>query len=138
MPVFVDTNILLYALDPRDPRKQTAAQEQLTRCWRERSGRVSVQVLNEFYVNALRLLGPLNAARARSEIENLLAWQPAVQDEATMLMAWRVADAIGLSHWDSMIIASAALQGCDVLLSEDMQHGQVIEGVRIVNPFMAD
>ncbi len=136
MPVFVDTNILIYALDPRDAKKQRAAQEWLTRCWQERSGRVSVQVLNEFYVNIVRLNGEAFRAQARTEAKNLLAWHPQAIDAATLESAWHIADHARLSHWDALIVASAAQQGCETLLSEDMQHNQVIEGVRIVNPFL--
>ena len=69
MPVFVDTNVLIYALDARDKAKQSAAQAWLTRCWRERTGRVSMQVLNEFYANLIRMNGSQFSARApRSDI----------------------------------------------------------------------
>ena len=135
MPVFVDTNILIYALDPRDAAKQHAAQAWLTRYWSERSGRVSAQVLNEFYVNILRLNGTEFNARARAEIQYLMAWQPLAIDATMLDTAWQVSDETGFSHWDALIIASAAHQGCEILLSEDMQHGRMVEGVRIVNPF---
>ena len=65
VPVFVDTNVLIYALDPRNAAKQRAAQAWLTRCWQERSGRVSTQVLNEFYVNLVRIKGDEFKVRAR-------------------------------------------------------------------------
>ncbi len=136
MPIFVDTNILIYAHDRRDTVKQRAAQAWLTRCWRERSGRISVQVLNEFYVNVVRIMGERFKAQARSEIHHLLVWQPWPIDSTTLETAWSVADEASISHWDSLIVAAAIHQGCDLLLSEDMQHARVIEGVRIVNPFL--
>ena len=133
--VFVDTNILLYALDPRDRRKQGVAQDWLTRCWQERSGRVSVQVLNEFYVNVVRIRGGAFKAQARAEVRHLTAWQPWAVDAATLETAWAIADEMDISHWDSLIVASAVQQGCDTLLSEDLQHDREIEGVKILNPF---
>lgn len=136
MPVFVDTNVLIYALDPREAKKQRAAQAWLTRCWRERSGRVSVQVLNEFYVNIVRIKGAAFKTQARAEAKHLMAWHPWAIDGATLESAWSIADEARISHWDALIVASAAHQGCETLLSEDMQHGQVIDGVRIVNPFV--
>ena len=137
MPVFVDTNVLIYALDPRDAVKQAAAQAWLTRCWQERSGRVSTQVLNEFYVNLVRINGDAFQARARAEIRHLMAWNPCAIDGALLETAWGIADEANVSHWDALIIAAAISQGCDTLLSEDLQLGQTIEGVRIVSPFRA-
>lgn len=137
MPVFVDTNVLIYALDPRDAIKQAAAQAWLTRCWQERSGRVSSQVLNEFYVNLVHIRGNAFKTRARAEIRHLMAWHPCAIDAAMVETAWGVADEASVSQWDALIIAAAIHQNCEILLSEDLQHGQTIEGVQIVNPFRA-
>ena len=137
MPTFVDTNVLIYALDPRDAAKQAAAQNWLTRCWQERSGRISTQVLNEFYVNFVRIKGDEFKARARAEIRHLMAWNPCAIDAVLLESAWGISDNARISHWDSLIVAAAVHQGCETLLSEDLQHGQKIEGVRIVNPFLA-
>ena len=138
MPVFVDTNVLIYALDPRFPEKQRVAQDWLRRCWQERIGRVSVQVLNEFYVNLVRIKGGNFGARARAEIRQLMAWHPCAIDGALVETAWGIADEASVSHWDALIIAAAIHQDCETLLSEDLQHGQVIEGVRVVNPFLGN
>ena len=135
VPVFVDTNVLIYALDARDAVKQSAAQAWLTRCWQEHSGRVSAQVLNEFYVNLIRVKGNEFKTRARAEVRHLMAWHPCAIDGPMLETAWGIADEAGVSHWDALIIAAAIHQNCDILLSEDLQHGQIIEGVRIVNPF---
>jgi predicted nucleic acid-binding protein len=138
VPVFVDTNILIYALDPRDRSKQSVAQAWLTRCWRTRSGRVSTQVLNEFYVNLVRLKGAAFKDRARAEVRNLMAWNPCPIDAAMLETAWGIADDNSISHWDALIVSAAIHQNCEALLSEDLKHDQMIEGVRIVNPFSAD
>ena len=136
VPVFVDTNILIYALDPRDPAKQSAAQAWLTRCWQERTGRVSAQVLNEFYVNLIRINGNQFRVRARAEARHLMAWHPCAIDATLIKTAWSIADEASVSHWDSLIIAAAIHQDCETLLSEDLQHGQTFDGVRILNPFI--
>ncbi len=138
MPIFVDTNVLIYAFDPRDAAKQTAAQAWLRRCWKEKSGRISTQVLNEFYVNLVRLQGGTMRSQARAEIKNLLAWSPCAIDQDLIETAWHVADSASVSHWDALVVAAAMRQRCEILLSEDMQHGREIEGVRIVNPFVMD
>ena len=138
MPVFVDTNILIYSLDARDKTKQRSAQAWLTRCWQERSGRVSTQVLNEFYVNLVRLKGDAFKKRARAEIRNLMAWNPCAVDAAMLETAWSIADDASVSHWNALIVAAALHQNCEILLSEDLQHGQVIEGVQVVNPFRGE
>lgn len=138
MPIFVDTNVFIYAFDPRDAVKQTTAQMWLRRCWQEKSGRISTQVLNEFYVNFVRLQGETIRARARAEIKNLLAWSPCAIDQEMIETAWDVADNASVSHWDALVIAAAIRQRCETLLTEDMQHGREIEGVRILNPFATD
>ena len=138
MPVFVDTNVFIYALDRRDVAKQRAAQTWLSRCWRERSGRVSAQVLNEFYVNLVRMNGVGFQARARAEIRQLMVWNPCGITSAMIETAWVIADNASVSHWDGLIVAAALHQGCETLLTEDLQLGQTIEGVRVLSPFQAD
>jgi len=135
--VFVDTNILLYARDSNQPAKQPLALAWLTRCWRERCGRLSFQVLQEYYVNATRKLHPgLPKELARQDVRNLLAWQPVQTDALLLESAWSLSDRYGFSWWDAQIVAAARRADCEILLSEDMQHGLKIEGLRIVNPFL--
>jgi predicted nucleic acid-binding protein len=136
VPIFVDTNIFIYALDSRDAAKQQRAQTWLTCCWAERSGRVSAQVLNELYINLVRLKGDAFKTRARAEVGHLFAWNPCAIDTVIVETAWTIADEVSISHGDALIIAAAAQQNCETLLSEDLQHGQVIEGVQILNPFL--
>ena len=92
-------------------------------------------MLNEFYVNPVRINGDEFKARARAEIRHLTAWNPCAIDGALLETAWEIADEASVSHRDALIIAAAIHQGCETLLSEDLQHGQTIEGVRIVSPF---
>jgi predicted nucleic acid-binding protein len=135
-PVFVDTNVLLYALDESNKSKQTAAQDWRAALWQTRLGRISYQVLAEFYVNALRLK-PSSRDDARAEVRDLLAWNPLVVDAAVVELGWRFQDRYRLAFWDSLILAAAKLSSCGYLLTEDLQAGQVLDGIEVVNPFLA-
>jgi predicted nucleic acid-binding protein len=132
--VFVDTNVLLYALDAGAPAKQRAARTWRDVLWRNRSGRVSFQVLQEFYVQACRL-NPKAREAARADIRDLLAWDPVICDETVLLAAFSIQDDFGFSFWDALIVASAQAAECRYLLTEDLQHGQDIRGLLVVNPF---
>ncbi|HTW56721.1 MAG TPA: PIN domain-containing protein [Terriglobales bacterium] len=134
-PVFVDSNVLLYAIDAADPRKQRVAQDWRAELWKSRLGRVSFQVLNEFYVNAVRVK-PAASNEARAEVRDLLAWNPVVVDAAVIERGWKLQDRYQLSFWDSLIVAAAKTASCGFLLSEDLQDGQKLDGVEIVNPFL--
>jgi predicted nucleic acid-binding protein len=138
--VFVDTNVIAYARDNGEPTKQAIAERWLAGLARSRAGRISWQVLIEFYAVATnpRKLA-INADLARADIENLQTWHPIAPDGALLKSAWRLSDRYGLSWWDSQIVAAALRADCSVLLSEDLSHGQVVEDVlRIVNPFAPD
>ena len=135
--VFVDTNVLLYSEDGADKAKQARAIEWLQALWTRRAGRVSTQVLNEFYVNATKKLKPaMPAGDARAEVRRYQRWQPWVLDHSTVETAWAVESRFGFSYWDSLIVAAAKAQGCRYLLTEDLQHEQTIDSVQILNPFL--
>jgi predicted nucleic acid-binding protein len=135
--VFVDTNVLLYGEDRAHATKHQVARSWLRALWTSRRGRLSTQVLNEFYVNATRKLRPaMPAGDARAEVRRYQRWQPWVVDQATVETAWAVESRCGLRYWDALMVAAALHQGCTLLLTEDLQHGQQIDGVRIVNPFL--
>jgi predicted nucleic acid-binding protein len=134
-PVFVDSNILLYAVDDADPRKQQVARNWRAELWKSRLGRVSFQVLNEFYVNAVRL-NPTASDQARSEVRDLLAWNPVMTDASVIERGWKLQDRYQLSFWDSLIVAAAKAAACGFLLTEDLQDGQKLDGVEVANPFL--
>src|SRR5574341_2108391 len=133
-PVFVDTNVLLYAVDTGEARKHAAALEWRTELWRSRRGRVSFQVLQEFYVQALRK-APKRAASARAEVGGLLAWEPVRVDGVVIETRWRLQDRYRLSFWDALIVAAAHVAECRYLLTEDLTHGQILDRVQVVSPF---
>jgi predicted nucleic acid-binding protein len=132
--VFVDTNVFLYALDRANLDKQAVAQSWRAELWRTRRGRISVQVLQEFYANVIRKW-PAARDDARAEIRDLLAWRPIPIDADLIEEAWSVQDRYGLSFWDTLIVAAAKSSSCQYLLTEDLQAGQDLNGVIVVNPF---
>jgi len=136
-PVFVDSNVLLYALDQSDPSKQQAARNWYIALWKSRMGRVSFQVLSEFCVNAIRL-HPTARNEARAEVRDLFAWNPVVIDSALLELGWKLQDRYQLSYWDALIVAAAKVASCGYLLTEDLQAGQKLDGIEVVNPFSRD
>jgi predicted nucleic acid-binding protein len=134
--VFVDTNILIYSRDSRNATKQTLAHEWLQQLWRNRTGRTSVQVLSEYYVNVTRKLKPgLSPQIAWDDVEALQAWKPQAIDVALLNRSRNVERLHRLSWWDSMIVAAAQEQRCTLLLSEDLSHGTHYGDVKVCNPF---
>lgn len=136
MPVFVDTNLLVYRFDTTEPEKQAQAEVWHEHLWRERTGRLSIQVLQELYSSLTRKLdAPMKPAEARTAVRALHAWNPIPITARTIEGAWRLEDHYSLSWWDALIVAAAQIAGCRHLLTEDLSHGQDYDGVRVVNPF---
>jgi len=137
--VFVDTNVLVYLRDTSDPEKQSRAAEWIAVLWETGTGRLSQQVLQEFYVTMTRKVrNPRDPADVRDDVTALYAWDPVVPDLATLERAWEVEDRFGFSWWDALIVASALEAGARYLLTEDLQDGQTIEGLKIVDPFRVE
>ena len=135
--VFVDTNVLVYGEDRSDPIKHQAARNWLGVLWMRRCGRLSTQVLNEFYVVTTHKLKPaMDMGDARAEVRRYQRWQPWVVDHATVETAWSIEARFNVHHWDALMLAAAQQQGCQFMLTEDLQHGQLVDGLRIVNPFL--
>lgn len=132
--VFVDTNVLLYSFDTRHAAKRAQAGHWLDYLWRSGEGRLSWQVLHEFYSNAILKLGA-PALEAREAVSLFSRWRPGGMEFAVVERSWYWMDQAHLSYWDSLILASAERLGCALLLSEDFQSGSSYEGVRVVNPF---
>ena len=135
-PVFVDTNVIVYRYDARDPGKQVRAGQWYEFLWATRSARVSFQVLQEFYAVITRKVTPTaSPSTARSIVRKLMSWQPVSIDPAMLERAWLLQDGHSLSWWDALIVAAAQTCGCRILLTEDLQHGHEFDEVRVVNPF---
>ena len=135
--VFVDTNVLLYAFDDGDVAKRQRARQWLGECWQRRCGRISNQVLNEFYSNARkRFATAISAGDARAEVRRYQAWNPWLVDQPTIEGAWAAESRYQLNYWDALMVAAAQHQGCTLLLTEDLQHGQRIDKLQVLNPFL--
>lgn len=136
MPVFVDTNVLVYARDTSHPTKQGRAADWIAALWEMGEGRVSLQVLQEYYVTTTRKLKPgLDPEEARADILDLSAWSPVAPDLQMLAAAWSAEERFGLSFWDALIVAAAQVARCNVLLTEDLQHDMDLEGVIVIDPF---
>ena len=133
--LFVDTNILIYALDPADPVKRQVSADLLRTAIRTRTLTLSPQSLNECYrvLTQRRRLMPV--AQARGYIQTLAPWAIAPLDAKTTERAFTIEDEVGSSWWDSLMLASAVLAECRLFISEDLQDGRDIDGMRIANPF---
>ncbi len=135
-PVFVDTNVLVYRADGSEPGKQACADAWYTFLWRSRTGRLSFQVLQELYSVLTRKLTPgYNESEAREIVRELTVWKPVPVDLSVIESGWWLQERYRLSWWDALIVAAASKCECSVLLTEDLQHGQVFETVRVIDPF---
>lgn len=135
---FVDTNILVYAHDADAGEKHAAAARSVAELWDSRSGIISIQVLQELYVTLTRKAAtPVTRNIARRLVRNYLTWELVLNDGAVLLHASEIEENYRLSFWDGLIVAAAYSKNAAVILTEDLNHGQSIEGIRIQNPFLA-
>lgn len=131
--VFVDTNILIYAHDLDAGEKREQAARALEHLWDEQTGRLSVQVLQEFYVTVTQKLATSRAS-AREVVRTYTPWVHHPTTLETILRASEIAELSKLSFWDGLIVASAEQAGATHLYTEDLNTGQSIVGVKVVNP----
>jgi predicted nucleic acid-binding protein len=133
--IFIDTTILIYGLDKHDPEKQKKARELLKRAAMEHSGVISTQVLQEFYVAVTRKLGvdPLPAKEMVHSFRNY---------ETVLITVEIIKDAIDcsilqrISFWDSLILIAGEKALCEMIWTEDLNNGQIIKGIKVINPFI--
>ncbi len=137
MRTFFDTNILIYLFDEDAPEKKNLAQELFERETNAGRAVLSTQVLQEFYVAVTRKMAdPLSPEIAENVVRNF-AELPLIQIDSTLVLtAIGKSRSLGFSFWDALIIAAALSGGADCLFTEHLQHGQIIDGVRIENPFV--
>lgn len=134
---FVDTNILIYAHDLDADAKHERAAAVVRELWENDGGVISVQVLQEFYVNVTQKIPqPLPPAEARGLLQAYRAWRVEAPTATTVVQASEIQERNRLSFWDAMIIATAVQANADTLLTEDLNHTQLIEGIRIHNPLL--
>jgi predicted nucleic acid-binding protein len=133
---FVDTNVLAYAHDRSETRKQAVARGRLEELWRERTGVLSTQVLQELYVVATRKLAmPMPRTTARRIVALYAEWPVVQVDVPLILAASDLEERHTLSFWDALVVEAARRAGATRLLTEDLQAGRRIAGVRVENPF---
>jgi predicted nucleic acid-binding protein len=132
---FVDTNILMYAHDTSAGEKHLRAKALLEELWRDRTGVVSTQVLQELSVNLRRKAGrPLDVKATREIVTDYLAWQVVVNGGEAIVEALDLEARYQISFWDALVIQAAQASGAETLYSEDLSDGQTYGSVRVVNP----
>lgn len=133
---FVDTNVILHAYDTSAGDRHLSARDLVGGLGRARRGAISIQVLQEFYVNAVaKIAGRLEPEEARRRLRVLGRWPVHSPLPSDVIAASAISETHRISFWDAMIVRSAGELGCDVIWSEDLNSGQVIAGVEIRNPF---
>ena len=133
---FVDTNLFVYIYDNDHPTRQALAASLVRGLIRDRSIVVSTQVLQEFYATVTRVFRPLlDPAEAEAAMFDLITLPVIQVDVAIILAAMNRVQAMSISFWDALIVETALTAGADRLLTEDMQHGRVVDGLRVENPF---
>lgn len=138
MASFLDTNILLYFVDEAEPEEKARAKEVVERETQAGTMLLSTQVLQEFYNNATRKLQePLDAEAAERSVKRFIEISTVVQvDIAVILAAISRTKTMSVSFWDALIVEAAHKGGADKLLTEDLQDGQIVDGLQIENPFI--
>ncbi len=136
MTTFVDTNVLLYALDEDQGARYEVAAAIVEGLWESNDGVLSTQVLQELYVNLTRKLRkPMSRPRARAAVERYATWPVHQVTPNDVLAASELEQRHTLAFWDALIVVAAQELGAARILTEDMQHGRTFGGVRIDSPF---
>jgi predicted nucleic acid-binding protein len=132
---FVDTNILMYAHDRAAGAKHERAKALVEELWRDRTGVVSTQVLQELAVNLRRKAGrPLDGKATHEIVADYLTWQVVVNGGESILEALQLETRYHVSFWDALILNAAQASGAEIVYSEDLSDGQVYGSVRVLNP----
>jgi len=137
VPAFVDTNILVYAEDRDAGSKHTIARDLVADLWRSGEGVLSVQVLQEFFVTVTRKMKrPLQPPEALAIVEQYLTWRLVTNTGDLLLAGIRLAATLKISFWDALVVQAASIERCERLWTEDLNHGQRIGNLTILNPFL--
>jgi len=135
--VFVDTNILVYAHDLDAGRRHEVAKDIVSKLWESRTGVLSTQVLQEFYATLTRKIpNPLDKSVVRRLIRNYSHWEVVVNNSDIILQASEIEESHRISFWDALIVSAAFSENAATIFTEDLNHGQVLEGILIKNPFV--
>jgi predicted nucleic acid-binding protein len=136
---FVDANVLVYAFDSSAAGKQQTAQQLLELLWASGTGCLSIQVLQEFFVTVTKKVPkPLPVDDAKARIHEFAAWNVFSPKADDIVAAIDLHTQAKIGFWDAMVVLAAAESDCEVLWTEDLNHGQMLRGVRVQNPFAGD
>lgn len=134
--IFVDTNILIYAHDVSAGNKHATAKKLFQELWENKTGCLSIQVLQEFYVSVTQKVpNPMDYQKAKEVIRDLTYWEIHESKAQDVLTAIDIQKRYQISFWDAMILQSALQLECDLLWSEDLNPGQMYDSVELINPF---
>ena len=134
---FFDTNILVYAYDSHDPAKQKKAQDMLTQGTKRGNGVISTQVLGEFFTVVTRKIQqPISVVDAREIINHVSVMDVQEIDLLIVKRALETVETYNISYWDSLIVAAAERAGCERIMTEDLNTGQLYHGITATNPFI--
>lgn len=137
VPAFVDANILVYAEDRDAGSKHKVARDLVADLWRSGEGVLSIQVLQEFFVTVTRKMPhPLRPDEALAIVEQYLTWRVVENTGDLLLGGIRLASTLKVSFWDALVVQAARLERCDRLWTEDLNHGQRVGDLVILNPFL--
>lgn len=137
--VFLDTNILIYAYDVDAKDKHLISNKIVKKLWESNKGVLSTQVLQEFYVTVTKkIVKPITSNNARNIIRTYLSWDIIVITPVSVILASEISERNCISFWDAMIVEAAKEAGADRILTEDLNSGQIIEGILIENPLEND
>ncbi len=131
---FLDTNLFVYSMDTANPDKLKKSREILTATLAEKNAVISTQVLQEFYVAATKKLGA-DPFKVKNIIKSLAPLEVIAVDRNLIFEAIDIQIFYQLSFWDALIIGAAAQAKCDCILTEDLNSGQIIRGMEIINPY---
>ena len=134
---FIDTNVLIYVRDKRDPAKRHSAHEWLAAISDAGLAVTNLQVLNELTRWILKNEPSRSLHDVQGEIAVIGLWGSRALGEDETELAWRVRESLGYQWFDCLLVAAAHLHGCRYFLTEDMTHGAVFEGLTLINPFRA-
>lgn len=136
--VFLDTNILVYAHDLDAGKKHELALKIVKDMWDKRTGVMSTQVLQEFYMTVTKKIGnPIHPLEAREIIRSYACWEIMENTVTSVIRASEIEEKHHISFWDALVVVSAYNSKVDKILTEDLNSGQIFEGILIENPFHA-
>lgn len=133
--IFIDTNILVYAHDATAGDKHSRARDLFLGLWENKTGCLSIQVMQEFYVTVTtKAARPMDHLIAAGIIHNLSYWKVHEPKSGDVIRAIDLQQRYKISFWDAMILQSASQLGCSIIWSEDLNPGQDYEGMKLLNP----